>query len=327
MADSRLTTQEQIASIWSLGGLSVVQLAKRLWARIDRDDVWGRASQLAYNFFLAIFPLLLFLLSIFGLLAAEGSRLRTELFAWLQRALPPAGFELTSKTLNEVIDSTSSSKTWFGALFFLWSATSGTTTMISVLNAAYHVYDSRPWYKVRFIAMCLTVCLCVLVVLALAVVLFGGEAANLLGTKLGVGPIVIFVGKAVAWLVALSAILLAFALVYYFGPNVHQQHWYWITPGSLTGVLLWLGCSIGFRLYLHFFNTYSKTYGSLGAVIILLLWFYVMGLAFLTGGEVNAEIEHAAAERGHPEAKAPGEKKPELAVEKKAQYPGERKAA
>src|SRR5262249_6841244 len=111
------------------------------------------------------------------------------------------------------------------------------------------------------------------------------------------------------WAVALFAISLAFALVYYFGPDVEEQHWYWITPGSMIGVLLWLGCSIGLRIYLHFFNTYNKTYGSLGAVIILLLWFYVTGLAFLVGAEVNAEIENAAAVRGHPEAKAPGEKK------------------
>jgi membrane protein len=327
MTESKLTTQEQIASSWSLGGLSVVQLVKRVWTRINRDDVWGRASQLAYNFFLSVFPLLLFLLSIFGLLAGEGTRLRTEMYAWLERALPPAAFQLTSKTVSEVIASTSHRKTWFGALLFLWSATTGTATMMSVLNAAYHVYDSRRWYKFRFIAVCLTLCLCVLVIVALTVVLFSGQAADLIGSKLGLTPVVVFLGKAVAWLVALSAILLAFALVYYFGPNVHEQHWYWITPGSLTGVALWLGSSIGFRLYLHFFDTYNKTYGSLGAVIILLLWFYVTGLAFLIGGEVNAEIEQAAAEHGHPEAKAPGEKEVTSTVEEPVESPGEKKAA
>ena len=82
----------------------------------------------------------------------------------------------------------------------------------------------------------------------------------------------------------------------------------WITPGSAIGVLLWLICSLGFRVYLHFFNSYSKTYGSLGAVIILLLWFYVTGLVFLVGGEINAQIENSAAERGHPEAKEQGKK-------------------
>jgi membrane protein len=97
-------------------------------------------------------------------------------------------------------------------------------------------------------------------------------------------------------------------LIYYFGPDVKEQHWYWITPGSVVGVLVWFVSSLGFRVYLHFFNNYSRTYGSLGAAIILLLWFYVTSLAFLIGGEINAEIEHSAAERGHPEAKMMGEK-------------------
>jgi membrane protein len=101
----------------------------------------------------------------------------------------------------------------------------------------------------------------------------------------------------------------SFSLVYYFAPDLKEQHWYWITPGSIVGVLLWLLAPFAFRAYLHFFNSYSKTYGSLGAVIILLLWFYVAGMTFLLGGEINAEIEHAAADRGHPEAKAEGEKK------------------
>ena len=110
------------------------------------------------------------------------------------------------------------------------------------------------------------------------------------------------------WPAALVLIAVAFSLVYYFGPDVKEQHWYWITPGSIVGVLIWLASSFGFRAYLHFSNTYSKTYGSLGGVIILLLWFYVTGLCFLVGGHINAQIEHAAAEHGHPEAKAPGQK-------------------
>ena len=115
--------------------------------------------------------------------------------------------------------------------------------------------------------------------------------------------------KGLALLAALFFIVFSFSLIYYYGPDLEEQHWYWITPGSLIGVALWLAASFGLRIYLHFFNSYSKTYGSLGAVIILLLWFYLTGFAFLVGGEVNAVIENAAAERGHPEAKAEGEKK------------------
>jgi membrane protein len=129
-----------------------------------------------------------------------------------------------------------------------------------------------------------------------------------MGETLGLGAIAVFAGKVLVWPLALAFVVISFSLVYYFGPDVKEQHWYWITPGSLIGVLLWLLASFGFRVYLHFFNSYSKTYGSLGAVIILLVWFYVAGLTFLLGGEINAEIEHAAAHRGHPEAKAEGQK-------------------
>src|SRR5262249_21386072 len=160
----------------------------------------------------------------------------------------------------------------FGALFFLWSATTATTTMMSVLSAAYHVYDSRPWYKVRAVALGLTLCLCILLVVALAVVLFGGHIAQLLSTKMGAGNIVLASWQALQWMLALFVLSLAFSLVYYFGPDVKEQRWYWITPGSVVGVLVWLLASLGFRAYLHYFNNYGKTYGSLGAVIILLLW-------------------------------------------------------
>ena len=182
------------------------------------------------------------------------------------------------------------------------------TSLISGLNAAYHVRDSRRWYKTRGIAVGLTFAISILVIAALFIVIAGGNVAELVGAKLALGKVTVIAWKVVQWPVALSFIVLAFAFIYYFGPDLREQHWYWITPGSLVGVLLWLAASFAIRGYLHFFNNYSKTYGSLGAVIILLLWFYVTGLAFLIGGEINSEIEHAAAERGHPEAKAEGKK-------------------
>jgi membrane protein len=103
---------------------------------------------------------------------------------------------------------------------------------------------------------------------------------------------------------------LAFALVYYFAPDTKEQSWKWLTPGAAIGVALWLLVSIAFRVYLHFFDSYSATYGSLGAVIILMLWLYFTGAAVLIGGEVNSEIENAAARQGEPEAKEKGEKAP-----------------
>jgi membrane protein len=152
------------------------------------------------------------------------------------------------------------------------------------------------------------VAISILVIGALTLVLAGSHIADFVGAKLHLGSIAVMGWKGLQWPAALFFILFAFALIYFYAPNVKEQRWYWVTPGSVFGVLIWLAASFGFRVYLHFFNGYSSTYGSLGAVIILLVWFYVTGLAFLIGGEINAQIEHAAAERGHPEAKAEGEK-------------------
>jgi membrane protein len=308
MAESQLTTKEQLRSIWRLGGLSFRQLAKRVWSGITEDNVVGRSSELAYNFLLAIFPFLVFLLTLFGIFASRSAQLQSNLFFYLAQILPPAAYDLVSKTINEVIRSSTRGKLTFGIVFALWAASGGMTTMISVLNGAYRVREARSWLKVHLIALGLTIAISLLLLSALVMVLLGGQLAEFMGAKLHLGSFAIMAWKVLQWPAALFLLVVAFSLIYYVGPDVKEQHWYWITPGSVFGVALWLAASFGLRLYIHFFNTYSKTYGSLGAVIILLLWFYVTGLAFMLGAEINSEIEQAAARRGHPEAKLPGQK-------------------
>jgi membrane protein len=308
MAESVLDTKQQVESIWNLGGLRPRELAKRVWTEMNHDDVWTMASALAYNFLLAIFPMLLFLVALFGVFASQRAELQNSLFYYFSQVLPPSAFQLVSKTLDEIIKNSGGGKLTLGLVLALWSGAGGMTSLISGLNAAYHVRDSRSFIKVRAIALGLTLAVSVLVVAALFIVLAGGNVAEIVGAKLNLTHVAVVAWKVVQWPIALGFLILAFALIYYFGPDLKEQHWYWITPGSLIGVALWLAVSFAFRVYLHFFNSYSKSYGSLGAVIILLLWFYVTGLAFLVGAEVNAEIEHAAAERGHPEAKLEGQK-------------------
>jgi len=307
MAESQLTTKEQLRSIWQLGGLTVRQLAKRLWTGITEDNVLGRSSELAYNYLLAIFPFLVFLLTLFGIFVSRSTQLQSNLFFYFAQILPPAAFQLVTKTIDEVIKSSTRGKLTFGIVFALWAASGGMTTMISVLNGAYRVRESRSWLRAHAIALGLTIAISLLLVSALVMVLLGGQVAEFAGAKLHLGSFAVMAWKVLQWPAALFLLVFAFSLIYYFGPDVKEQHWYWITPGSVFGVALWLAASFGLRAYIHFFNTYSKTYGSLGAVIILLLWFYVTGLAFLIGAEINSEIE-AAARRGHPEAKLPGQK-------------------
>lgn len=308
MAESVLDTTQQVESIWKLGGLRPRALAANVWREMNHDDAWTMASALAYNFLLAIFPMLLFLVALFGIFAAQRAELQNSLFYYFSQILPPAAFQLVSRTLNEVIRNSGGGKLTLGLVLALWSGAGGMTSLMSGLNSAYEVRDSRSVVKIRAIALGLTLAVSILVVAALFIVLAGGNVAEMVGAKLNLAQIAVLAWKVVQWPIALAFLIFAFALIYYFGPDLKEQHWYWITPGSLLGVLLWLTVSFAFRVYLHFFNSYSKSYGSLGAVIVLLLWFYVTGLAFLVGAEVNAEIEHAAAERGHPEAKPEGKK-------------------
>lgn len=297
-------------SIWKFGGLPWKELAKRVWSEIQEDDVFGRAAQLAYYFLLALFPLLLFLISLLGYFAGENTELRTDLFRYLSTVLPGEASDLVSKTIGDVTQGSGGGKLSFGILAALWAASNGMGAVSESLNVAYDVEESRPWWKTRLIAVFLTIALAVLIISALVLVLYGHTIAEAVAGSFGLGEVFETTWKIVQWPVVLAFVVLGFGLVYYFAPNLHDAKWKWITPGAIIGVLLWLLVSFGFRTYLHFFNSYSATYGSLGAVIILMLWFYLTGAAILVGGEVNSEIEHAMAEAGAPDAKEKGEKSP-----------------
>lgn len=309
MAESRLSTVEQVSSIWHLGGLSLWQLGKKVFSAINDDNLLGRAAELAFNFVLALFPMLIFLVSMLGLFASRGTTLRGQLVSYFSSVLPPDAATLITKTLNEVMHNASNGKITFGIVLTLWFASGGMSSIISGLNGVYEVREMRSWFKVRGISVVLTIAISALVILALFAILSGNFLAQAIGSHLNMGDTAVLLWRVAEVIVAVVFVTVSFSLIYYYGPDVEEQHWYWITPGSIVGVLLWIAASFGFRVYLHFFNNYGKTYGSLGAVMILLMWLYVTGFAFLFGGEINARIEHAAARRGHPEAKAPGEKK------------------
>lgn len=308
VTESVLSTDQQLKSIWALGGLTWRELAHRVWGGINRNDLINRAYELAYNFLLAVFPMLLFMLGLLGMLAAEGSQLRANLFYYFQLVLPPIAYKTLVQTLYEVTPVSAGGKLTFGLLFALYSGSAGMTQLMSTLNAAYEVREERSWIKVHLISLTLTLAMAVLLIAALFLVLAGSQMVASAGKAAGYSAAAWILGKVLQWGFALAFVVFAFAVIYYFAPNVHEQHWYWITPGSVVGVLMWATASVAMRIYLHFFDTYSKTYGSLGAVIVLMLWFYLTGLSFLIGSQINATIEHAAAEHGHVEAKAPGEK-------------------
>jgi len=298
-------------SLWKLGGLSWLNLGKRVWAEINKDDVWGRAAQLAYYFLLALFPLLIFLTATLGLMLGSGEGLRDSMFNYLSQVMPGSAFDLVKTTMNEIAASSNAGKLSFGLLATLWAASNGMGAITQALNAAYDLKESRPWWRQRLVAIALTIGLSVLVIGALLLILWGGKLADFLAAHYGLGGVFTTGWKTLQWPLAFAFMVTSFALIYYFAPDVKEQKWMWLTPGSAIGVVLWLLVSFAFKLYLHYFNSYNATYGSLGAVIILMLWLYFTGLAILIGSEINSEIENAAAEAGAPDAKARGEKSPD----------------
>lgn len=288
-----------MASLWQLGGLGWKELAKRVWSEINEDDIFGRSAQLSYYFLLALFPLLLFVTALLGQFADAGSELRESLLSLLGSVVPQEAGDLIHETIEQVEQGSGGGKISFGILATLWAASNGMTAICQTLNIAYEVEETRPWWKVRLVSLGLTVALSVLILSAITLTLFGGHIAEYIAASFSFGQVFTWAWKILQWPVVLLFVLVAFALIYYLAPDVRERRWHWVSPGAFVAVVLWLVVSFAFRTYLGYFNSYNATYGSLGAVIILMLWFYFTGAAILIGGEVNSEIELATT--GKPE--------------------------
>lgn len=303
--------KEQIAirvSIWKLGGLPVRELGRRVWLELYQGALLTHAAALSFYFLLALFPLLLFLITLLGFFAESGAEMRGQMLAYLSRIIPVSASVLIYTTVDEIAQNADSAKLTFGLITALWVVSSGMGAISEALNAMYGVREARPFWRVRLMAIGLTLLLTFLILTALLFLLYGGEIGERVAEYFNQSA-----QYATLWIIlqipiVLGFVLFGFAMIYYFAPNLYDQKWYWITPGSVIGVSLWLLISVLFRIYLRHFDSYSVTYGSLGAVIVLILWFYLTGVAILIGGKINAEIENAAAHIGVPGAKHRGEK-------------------
>jgi membrane protein len=274
------------AHLFNLNGVSTRQVIRLVWAEIQADDVFGRSAQLAYYFFLALFPFLICViasLSVFG--SADSGR--AVLFEFLARFLPQPAFQLVATTFGEIIQTSGALKMSLGIVASLVSASFGMSAVMSTLNAAYKVPETRSLVKQYTVAIGLTIGIVILLVAALAAVVIGDRIAE----DISSGPIAAILSRIFQWPVAVAVLLLAFAVMYHFGPNLKDHKWHWVTPGALLGILLILLMSLGLRVYLHYVRTYTVAYGSLGGVLILLLCFYLNGFAVLSGGALNGVLE------------------------------------
>lgn len=281
--------------MWRFGGLSWWRLAGRVLKQSGRDEVIGRAAELAYFFLFSVFPLLLFLTTLIGYLARDNWGLRQELFQWVGTVSPSGDVtSLLRDTLREVTEARGGARLGLSLALAVIIASNGMEAVGRVLNTACGLQESRPWWQRRLIAIVLVTVFAVLILAGLVVIFFGSWLAERLSSALDMGAGFSWVWQVTQWSIVLAFVILAFDLVYNFAPNLARRHRVWFTPGACAGVALWLVASFGLRIYLSNFGFYTKAYGSLGAVIVLLLWFYVTAVAVLVGGEVNSEVAVAA---------------------------------
>jgi membrane protein len=287
-------------AVWKLGGLSVKDLGRRVIREIQEDDCLGRAAQLAYYFLFALFPFFLVLTTLLGYLPVPN--LMDRLMEMLAGILAGDALQLVQDNVREIVTSQRGGLLSFGILVAIWTSSSAVTAIVDGLNRAYDVEEGRPYWKVRLIAILLTVGISLFIIFSLILLTFGPQIGGWIADQVGLGTIFRIAWNLLRWPVIVGLIILAMALIYYIAPDV-EQRWQWITPGSLVAVIGWLLASLGFSFYVNNFGSYNATYGSIGAVIVLLTWMYVSGFFVLVGGEINAEIEHAASS-----GKDPGEK-------------------
>lgn len=283
--------------------ISWAELARRTWREMADDDVLGLAAQLSYYFFLALFPAILFLLALASFFSL--SNVTDDVGRSLGPFVSPQVVGMIQEQMRRLANNESAGLLTFGVVGALWSSSAALVSIVGALNRAYDIEEGRPWWKVRLIAIGLTVGIAAVVLFALSLVLAGPALAEWLGRVTGWGTSFEWAWLVLQWPLVGALVVIGIGAIYYFAPDADQD-WVWITPGAVAATVLWLFASLLFRVYVTNFTDYEAAYGAVGGVIVVLLWFYVSGVAILAGAELNAEIEHAS-----PYGKAPGQKSPE----------------
>jgi len=293
-------SRSPLHNLWDFQGTSASVVMKRTFKSFLEDNLLSRAAELGFYFLFALFPTLVFASSILGLVAKRANAFYAALLHYLAIVIPHSAFQMVLETFNQTTQAATGGKITFGLAAAIWSASVGFGAIQDTANAVYKVKETRPYWLAKGQAILVTLLLSLVISVTLAVLLgadFTVKLIRLYGTRHFLVVSEVVVVEAFAWIIVLAMLMLVFALIYYYAPDVKNHRWHWLSPGAAFGITGWFLASMGLRLYLHYFDSYSQTYGSLGAVIILLTWFYITGLMLLTGAEINSEIQAAVAEK------------------------------
>jgi membrane protein len=268
------------------------------------DNCLEMAAALAFYFFFSLFPALLALVALASFFPLAD--LLPQLIETAGRFLPPDVLAILQEQFQKISEGNHGGILTFGFLAALWSSSAALTAITEALNRAYDVEEGRPWWRVRLLAILLTIALALFILISFALVLVGPQLGERIAEAVGAGPLVAALWTVLRWPAVFAIIAVAIGLVYYFAPDVEQE-WVWLTPGSLLATVTWLLASIGFKSYITSVGSYTETYGVIGSVMVLLLWLYITGLAILAGAELNSEIEHASVQGKDAGEKAAGQ--------------------
>jgi membrane protein len=265
------------------------------WAVIEKtagevreDRCFGLAAQLAFYFLLALFPALLFLVALIGYVPIDDAL--DELLATIGTVAPRELIALLRSQLAQLTSDGQASLLTLGIAGAIWSSSAAMVAIIDALNHAYDVAEWRPWWKRRLVALGLTIALALFIIVSLALVLVGPDAARRVAGWVGAAPAAVFLWSLLRWPVMVALIVFGVDLVYHFAPN-RRTRWEWITPGAVLATVLWIASSFAFKFYVVNFGNYTATYGAIGGIIVTMLWFYVSSLAILIGAELNGVIQ------------------------------------
>jgi membrane protein len=282
------------------------ELLKRSLREAQADSVFDLAAQQAYYFFFALFPALLFVIAVASFFPLH--TLVDDVVRMIGRVAPAEVVKIITGAMLELSKQNSGGILTFAFFVTIWSSSGAMASIITTLNAAYDVTESRPWWKTRLTAIILTIGIAVFILASMFLVIAGPTVAENLASRMRLGPVFTWTWLVLQWPVVFVLVSTAVGLVYYFAPDVEQE-WVWITPGSILATLLWLAVSLGLKVYYQITPNANAAYGTIGGVMVLMLWFYCSGFALLLGAELNAEIEHASPYGKDPGERVPGEKK------------------
>ncbi|WP_112179923.1 MULTISPECIES: YihY/virulence factor BrkB family protein [Paraliobacillus] len=271
---------------------NIITFAKQLFKRFNDDDVIGLSAQLAYFFLLSLFPFLIFLVTLIGYLPLDYQ----DILNFMATYLPAGTFELIEDNIEQIVNQRNGGLLSIGIIGTLWSASNGTNAIMNAFNKAYDVEENRSFIVSRLIAIVLLLAMLLVIIVAFLLPIFGKAIGVYVFSFVGISGGFLEVWDALRWIISSMVFFIVFLALYMLAPNkrIHIKD---AVIGALFATIGWQMVSLGFSYYVSTIGNYSAAYGSLGGVIVLMIWFFISGVIIITGGEINAILKRRRGEK------------------------------